>query len=177
VSPFSADVSEFAEAVQSALAIAKGPDFFRRRGPEQLNEFRVLRRWNSHSPSLLDVWGGGYLLRWQGKGTIIDPGVSFLRLLNLHTAYGLQDLDMIVATHDHFDHCGDLGTLISLLRAYNDPKKVPPNPQHPWDLVVSHGVADQLGPMLTHPENTDIVHWKKALPPPGDRQHLRHLPL
>lgn len=165
MSPFSADVSQFAKAVQAALKIAKGPDFFRRTDPPNLDEFRVLRRWNSHTPSLLDVWGGGYFLRWHGKGTVIDPGVSFLRLLNLHTPYGLRHLDMIVATHDHFDHCGDLGTLLSLLRAYNDPKREPPYPKHSWDLVVSHGAADQLVPLLVHPENAGIIRWRKALPP------------
>ena len=42
------------------------------------NELRVLRRWNSHTPMLQFSYGGGYLLRWQDKGTVIDPGVTFL---------------------------------------------------------------------------------------------------
>ena len=84
MSPFSSDVSEFAKAVQAALKIAKGPDFFRRTDPGELNEFRVLRRWNSHTPSLLDVWGGGYFLRWQRKGTVID-----LSTRNLWQLYGV----------------------------------------------------------------------------------------
>jgi ribonuclease BN (tRNA processing enzyme) len=158
-------LDEFRIAVQAARKIAKGPDFFRRRGPDGLNELRVLRRWNSHTPSLLDVWGGGYFLRWQGKGTVIDPGVSFLRLFSLYTPYGLQDVNMIVATHDHFDHCGDLGTLIGFLRAYNGLKKDQRGKKHPWDLMLSHGVADQLGPLLVHPDNAGAIRWRKALPP------------
>jgi len=165
-------LDEFRRVVQSARQIAKGPEFFRRRGPGELNELRVLRRWNSHTPSLLDVWGGGYLLRWYGKGTVVDPGVSFLRLLNLYTPYGLQDLNMIVATHDHFDHCGDLGTLVSLLRVYNGLKKDEHGKKHFWDLVVSHGVADQLGPILVHPDNAGAIRWRRTLAP----QDLARMP-
>lgn len=165
MNPFSAEVCDFAKAVESARKIAKGPDFFRRRDTGKLNELRVLRRWNSHTPSLLDVWGGGYFLRWRRKGTIIDPGVSFLRLFSLYAPYGLRDVNMIVATHDHFDHCGDLGTLVSLLRAYNSLRKDQRRKKHVWDLVVSHGVADQLGPLLVHPDNAGTIRWRKALPP------------
>jgi hypothetical protein len=165
VNPFSSEVRAFAEDVQAAREKVKGPEFFRRRGPGEVNELRILRRWNSHTPSLLNVWGGGYFLRWRGKGTVIDPGVTFLRLLNQNTPYGLRDVDMVVATHDHPDHCGDLGTLITVLRACNALKEYPPRKKHLWDVVVSHGVADQLGAILVHPENARVLRWRKALPP------------
>jgi ribonuclease BN (tRNA processing enzyme) len=167
VNPFGSKVRDFAKAVLAAREKAKGPDFFRRRGDCKLNELRVLRRWNSHTPSLLDVWGGGYFLRWLEKGTIIDPGVSFLRLFSLYTPYGLQDVDMIVTTHDHFDHCGDFGALVSLLRAYNGLKEDPPRKKHPWDIVVSCGVADQFRAILRHPENARVLRWRRALPSKG----------
>jgi hypothetical protein len=165
VNSSNSEVRDFAKAVLAAREKAKGPDFFRRRGDRKFNELRILRRWNSHTPSLLGVWGGGYFLRWQEKGTIIDPGVSFLRLFSLYTPYGLQDVDMIVTTHDHFDHCGDLGALVSLLRAYNGLKEDPPRKKHPWDMVVSRGVADQFRAILKHPENARVLRWRKALPP------------
>ena len=117
-SPNSA-LNHFAKEVEEARRIAKGPDLFWRQGTQEPDQICILQRWNSHTPSLLDVWGGGYFLRWRGRGTIIDPGCSFIRLFRLHTPYGLQDVNMVLATHDHVDHCQDLGTLISLLRGYN----------------------------------------------------------
>ena len=65
-------------AIEESSRIAKGPDLFWRQSPVEPDHLRVLRRWNSHTPSLLDVWGGGYFLRWKGCGTVIDPGASFV---------------------------------------------------------------------------------------------------
>ena len=160
-------LARFAGEIAKALKIAKGPDLFTRHGPQRMNELRVLRRWNSHTPALLDVWGGGYFLRWNERGTIIDPGASFLRLFELCTDYGLQDIDMILATHDHVDHCHDLGILISLMRAFNKwgKQQKPPLAEHFLDAVVSHGVADQFASVLTNPENVSSLRWRKALPP------------
>ena len=166
-STLSPALARFADEVAEALDKAKGPDFFTRCGPQELDELRVLRRWNSHTAALLHVWGGGYFLRWKGLGTIIDPGVSFLRLFELYTNYGLQDIDMILATHDHVDHCHDLGILISLTRAFNKwgKKQKKPLDEHFLDVVVSHGVADEFASVLTNSENGRNLRWRKALPP------------
>jgi hypothetical protein len=74
---------------------------------------------------------------------------------------------MILATHDHVDHCHDLGILISLTRAFNKwgKKQKPPLDEHFLDAVVSHGVADQFASVLTNPENGRNLSWRKALPP------------
>ena len=59
----------FAEQVERARRISKGPEMFLRCAEDMGDqpEFRVLRRWNSHTPALMDVHGGGYFLRWHGS--------------------------------------------------------------------------------------------------------------
>jgi ribonuclease BN (tRNA processing enzyme) len=157
--------SHFAREIEQARQQAKGPDLFWRKGVHELDEIRILRRWNSHTPSLLDVWGGGYFLRWRGRGTIIDPGCSFVRLFRLHTPYGLDDVDMVVATHDHMDHCQDLATLISLFRAYNKWRGEQGMPTRVWDLLLSLGVTEQFGSLVANPENVPCLRWRRVIPP------------
>lgn len=164
-SPNSA-LNHFAKEVEEARRIAKGPDLFWRQGTQEPDQICILQRWNSHTPSLLDVWGGGYFLRWRGRGTIIDPGCSFIRLFRLHTPYGLQDVNMVLATHDHVDHCQDLGTLISLLRGYNKwLNERGMAPRRIWDIIMSLGVADQFVSLLVNPENVPYLRWRRVLPP------------
>ena len=78
----------------------------------------ILRGWSS-SVTLLEgaqdcQWsGGGYFLKWRGKGLIIDPGFDFLD--NFHQA-GLHatDIHAVVVSHNHPDHNADLSTLDNL---------------------------------------------------------------
>jgi hypothetical protein len=116
---------------------------------------------------LLDVLGGGNFLRWKGKGTIIDPGVSFLRLFQLYTDYGFGDIDMVLATHDHLDHCQDLVTLISLLRSFNKPPDAADGktPRHRIDVLLSLGVERLSNTVLTHRDNASAVRWCSVHPP------------
>jgi len=154
----------FAELVNEAESRHKGPDIFWRHSGTLVDELRVLRRWNSHSPAVADVLGGGYFLRWQGKGTIIDPGCSFLRLFRHFTPYAFRDIDMVVVTHDHVDHCQDLGTLISLLRQYNKwLVKTGGEALRHWDMIVSYGIADQFISLLNHPDNAPFLCWRRVL--------------
>ena len=71
---------------------------------------------------------------------------------------------MVVVTHDHVDHCQDLGTLVILFRQFNkwlvDKNNEPP---HVWDMIVSYGVADQFVSLLNHPDNAPFVLWRKIL--------------
>jgi glyoxylase-like metal-dependent hydrolase (beta-lactamase superfamily II) len=47
--------------------------------------------------------GGGYYLRHDGYGIVIDPGYNFLQ--NFYEAGGrIFDIDAIVLTHAHNDH-------------------------------------------------------------------------
>jgi ribonuclease BN (tRNA processing enzyme) len=154
----------FAAIVNEAADMHKGPDIFWRNTRANVDELRILRRWNSSSPSVADVFGGGYFLRWKGMGTIIDPGCSFLRLFRHWTDFSFNDINMVIVTHDHVDHCQDFGPLISMFRQFNNwrVKKfgIPPNI---WDAVISYGVADQFTSLLNHPDNAPFLFWRKVL--------------
>jgi tetratricopeptide (TPR) repeat protein len=92
---------------------------------EPLNEnfFLVLRRWNSYTPRMLTPTesnlGGGYFLHWNGKGVVIDPGFDFLdNFFNNNLL--IDDIDTVIITHAHVDHCSDFESLITLLFQYNE---------------------------------------------------------
>lgn len=137
------------------------------------NHLFILRQWNSHSPTIYrsdrdgPVEGGGYFLRWNKKGTVVDPGCGFLGLLRSRTGWGLEDVHLVIATHDHVDHCQDFGTLISLLRQLNawGMEQGSDNCPRTLDLVVSHGVAAQFASFLTHAENAPFLRCHKVMPP------------
>jgi ribonuclease BN (tRNA processing enzyme) len=173
----SANAKRFALDLEESRLIAKVPELFLRSWipREKADEICIFRRWNSHTPSVWNAWGGGYFISWQGKGTIVDPGHSFLKLLRMETPYDIGDIQMVITTHDHVDHCQDLGTIISLFREYNKWLDLQNKPPRTWDLVMSHGVADQFNSFLVHPENAPFIRWKRALFP-EDITQIHSLP-
>ena len=100
-------------------------------------------------------------------GPVFDPGCGFLRLFQESTPFGFQDIHMVLVTHDHVDHCQDLGTLVSLLRQFNKWRldRIPQANPHTLDLVMSLGVAAQYASVLRHPENIPFLRCGKVLPP------------
>jgi len=103
---------------------------------EDKNYLLILKRFNSFTPALPrphkkqkgekeekgkieDIRGGGYYLRWRGKGIAIDPGFDFIQ--NLASAkLAIGDIDAVVLTHGHNDHYIDLDPILSLLYEFND---------------------------------------------------------
>ena len=148
-------------------------EFFKPGATVDGNELRVLRRWNSHTPMLQFSYGGGYLLRWQGKGTVIDPGVTFLDVFQRpHPVEGLtkphhmEDIDLVVVTHDHADHCEDLGMLLVFLRNYNKQhEKTPGSVAHKIDLVQSIGAHFRSVILVDNAENRAFVRAIDVPPP------------
>jgi ribonuclease BN (tRNA processing enzyme) len=63
-----------------------------------------------------------YLVRWHGKGLLVDAGPGALRALDHHG--GLSAVDGIVVSHGHADHCLDL-TAIAYARRFPDPDPEP----------------------------------------------------
>ncbi len=57
--------------------------------------------------------GGGYFLKWQGKGIVIDPGFDFID--NFHDAgYNMREVDAVLVSHNHSDHNYDLSSVDDL---------------------------------------------------------------
>ena len=153
------EIDDFSREIDQARLFDKRPPIFSRgkkiiKGTSlSQNELFILRRWNSHTPVVHNVFGGGYFLFWKGKGTVIDPGCSFIRLFELKTRHEINDIDLVITSHDHIDHCQDLITLISLFRQYNKLLIEKKDPPKTWDLLMSYGVEDQINSMLINKEN------------------------
>jgi tetratricopeptide (TPR) repeat protein/ribonuclease BN (tRNA processing enzyme) len=80
--------------------------------------FSCLRGWSS-AVTLLEGgddchWaGGGYFLKWHGKGIVIDPGFDFID--NFHDAgYNMREVDAVLVSHNHSDHNYDLSSVDDL---------------------------------------------------------------
>jgi tetratricopeptide (TPR) repeat protein/ribonuclease BN (tRNA processing enzyme) len=88
--------------------------------------FLVLRRWNSYTPMMHTTTesnlGGGYFLYWKGKGIVIDPGFDFIDNF-FDNDLVIYDINAIIITHAHVDHCNDFESLITLIFEYNEKNK------------------------------------------------------
>ena len=94
-----------------------------RDAPLNENFFLVLRRWNSYTPRMLTPTesnlGGGYFLFWKGKGVVVDPGFDFLDNF-FNNELLMYDIDAVIITHAHVDHCSDFESLLTLIFEYNE---------------------------------------------------------
>jgi len=104
----------------------------------------VLREWNSYTPIIPNVRevdrGGGYFIRHNQKGIVIDPGYNFIE--NFWRAGGrLHDIDAIVCTHAHDDHTADFEAILTLLHQYNKNSKLEKKKVH---LCLSLGAQRKL---------------------------------
>ena len=91
--------------------------------PKSELEFVVLRRWNSYTPIMSKASGysrgGGYFIKTEKTGIIVDPGFDFIRNF-LSAGYVFKDIDHVFISHAHNDHTADLESLLTLLHKYND---------------------------------------------------------
>jgi hypothetical protein len=92
----------------------------KRRNNIRHNRMYVLKKFNSIYPAILseESWGGGFFIRWLGKGIAVDPGYSFFRQLQ-HKGFNIYDIDCIFVTHAHDDHSSDIDTIFSILYKVN----------------------------------------------------------
>ena len=85
--------------------------------------FKVLRRWNSYTPIIADNYhiskGGGYFLKYNDLGIVIDPGFNFIE--NFKGAdHVFDEIDAVFISHAHNDHTSDLESILTLLYKYNE---------------------------------------------------------
>ncbi|UCE74540.1 MAG: tetratricopeptide repeat protein [Methanomassiliicoccales archaeon] len=73
------------------------------------NVFVVLKGWSSSTPLFgsQECRGGGYFIKWQGKGIVVDPGLDFGRNFD-EAGFNFQEIDMVIVSHNHTDHNQDL---------------------------------------------------------------------
>ena len=88
------------------------------------NIFTVLKGWSSTTPLINsgifenDCNGGGFYLRYNNYGIVIDPGCNFIN--NMHkNKIDILDIDYVIITHNHFDHISDAKGLQTLSYEYN----------------------------------------------------------
>lgn len=71
-------------------------------------QIKVLGRYGRFAP--VNGATSGYLIKTDtGKNIVVDLGAGCLA--NLQKYIDIKDIDIIVLTHLHFDHCSDMGTL------------------------------------------------------------------
>lgn len=91
----------------------------------------VLRRWNSYTPIVADNFhmskGGGYFLKVDNKGIIIDPGFNFIDNFRAAGRF-FHEIDAVLVSHAHNDHTADLESILTLLDQYNKEIKDSPDP-------------------------------------------------
>ena len=97
------------------------------------NQLIVLRKWNSYTPILPPSReeylnkGGGYFLRINDTGIVVDPGYNFIESY-LNAGFKLDDIDHIFISHAHNDHSVELEGIFSLLfkrnKTSDNPKKI-----------------------------------------------------
>jgi len=150
-------------------------------------EVVVLRRWNSFSPGLYrestGSLGGGYLLRInkdllkkrdkevskRGKkenserekieNIVIDPGYNFLQNFRSE-GFHIEDIDTIVVTHSHLDHCAELLPIMDLIYQINKRYEHTPNTKRQKkrvNLCLSQGTYKKFS------SYTDDPDWQKQL--------------
>ncbi len=82
----------------------------------------------------------GYLIQFSDKNILVDCGSGVLSRLLSHIS--LEQLDAIILTHLHFDHCSDMGVLRYALqmneshsgRIYKIPVYLPKEPEAMYNL-------------------------------------------
>lgn len=113
------------------------------------NTLYIMKRWNSASPRYppegeTPSLGGGYFLLWNKKGIVIDPGYDFLKIFNNEGFY-VRNIDLIIITHAHDDHCQDFEAISSVLYKLNRWCRI----NHKIDLVISEAVHIKYERLLT----------------------------
>lgn len=84
----------------------------------------MLKGWSSSTPLINSIgfrnqkFGGGFFVRVNGIGIAVDPGCNFIE--NMHEqGLFINDIDCVIITHSHIDHCNDMEALATMNYEYN----------------------------------------------------------
>ena len=89
------------------------------------NRLLCLKGFSSSTPTIHSIafdaecTGGGLYLNYQGVGIAIDPGLGFVNSMHKNGIY-INDIDIVIITHDHLDHNADAKIISSLLYDLNN---------------------------------------------------------
>lgn len=89
----------------------------------QKNMFIVARRWSSIGPAQINIEGGGYIIFLEEMGIIIDPGYQFMKIFQ-RMNYNHRNINYVIITHDHYDHCSDLDAILDGTRENPTPIEI-----------------------------------------------------
>ena len=94
--------------------------------PSRLKDkFLCLKGFSSSTPTIYsgafdsECAGGGLYLNYNGIGIVIDPGLGFVNLMHKQGIY-INNIDVVIITHDHIDHNADAKVIASLLYDLNN---------------------------------------------------------
>lgn len=139
----------------------------------QYDQIKVLQLWNSSTPLTSDKTtanGGGHFIIWKDKGIVIDPGFDFIKGFK-EERHNIVDIDLIIVTHDHPDHCADFPALITLLKEGNEGRTA----KHTIQLMLSYGAYFRYNHLFSNEEISRYTTVRKILPP--TQYTLRDIPL
>ena len=94
------------------------------------DKFLCLKGFSSSTPTIYsgtfdsECAGGGLYLNYKGIGIVIDPGLGFVNLMHKQGIY-INNIDVVIITHDHVDHNADAKVISALshdLNSYNSRK-------------------------------------------------------
>jgi len=118
---------------------------------EEICRLWTLRRWNSFAPRVPVGYrgpGGGYLLQWNNRNLVIDPGFDFLENL-YRIPMTVGDIDAILITHGHIDHYADMNIILMMKRERNERLQAQTKEKEdPLRLILSSDMFVQLMPLL-----------------------------
>lgn len=83
-----------------------------------------LKGFSSSTPTLhslafsSECTGGGLYINYKGIGIVIDPGIGFVSSMHTHGIY-INNIDIVIITHDDLDHNADAKVISSLLHDLN----------------------------------------------------------
>lgn len=96
----------------------------KRKRMSQDNTLLLLKGFSSSTPMIYsaafdrECVGGGFYLNYKGIGIVIDPGMGFVSSMHKNGIY-IEDIDVVIITHDHLDHNADAEKISSLVHDLN----------------------------------------------------------